>query len=62
MTPNQRIDRIEKEIRGGASLFGVNSWEKQFMADIKSRQTLTQRQEDVLAGIEKKVFEESGDD
>lgn len=56
MTPIQRINKILEECVGS----DLTSWERfEFFPSIKSRPTLTEKQEKVLAGIEARVF---GDD
>lgn len=59
-TPSERIARIEAEIRGVAAQYGITSWEREFLASIKQRAALSDKQEAVLAKIEAKVF--GGDD
>ena len=57
MTPAQRVDKILAECVGS----DLSSWEKHsFLPSIKQRATLTEKQEKVLAGIERRVF--GGDD
>jgi len=57
MTPSQRVARILAECVGS----DLSSWEKhEFLPSIKQRQTLSEKQEKVLAGIEARVF--GGDD
>lgn len=56
MTPAERVAKIEAEISGCASLFGVTSWERSFLTSIKNQQSLSVKQEDRLAVIEDKVF------
>lgn len=63
MTTAERIDRILSEIDGVASLFGVTSWEREFLASVKAQSyPITDRQAKTLLSIEKKVFEEHGDE
>lgn len=59
MTPAERIARIYAECSGVWGQSGVTSWERERLAEWKSRTSLTEKQEKVLAGIEKKVFGES---
>jgi len=55
MTPAQRVDRILAEVVGR----DLSSWEKhEFLPSIRQRATLTEKQEKVLSGIERRVFEE----
>ena len=57
MTPAERVKRILAETVGS----DLSSWEKnEFMPSIKQRATLTEKQEKVLTGIEKRIF--GGDD
>lgn len=58
MTPAERVARINAEISGVASQYGVTSWELDFLRSVATRPTLTQRQETTLAVIEAKVFED----
>lgn len=58
MTIDERIDCINKEISGVASMFNVTSWEKEFLKSIEGRSSLSDKQESVLAKIEEKVFGE----
>lgn len=52
----ERVAAIEREISGCASTFGVDSWDKTFLANIRHRETLTTAQAATLHGIELKVF------
>lgn len=55
MTPSQRVQKIMDEVVGS----DLSSWEKfEFLPSIKQRATLTEKQEKVLHGIEKRIFEE----
>ena len=55
MTPAQRVDRIMAEAVGR----DLSSWEKfEFLPSIRQRWTLTEKQEKVLSGIERRLFEE----
>lgn len=56
MTPRQRVERIQEEISGVASQYGVTSWERNFLESVKERSALSEKQEDVLSKIEAKVF------
>ncbi len=54
MTPSQRVDRILAEAVGR----DLSSWEKfEFLPSIRQRWTLTDKQEKVLSGIERRLFE-----
>lgn len=53
MTPAQRVDRIFDEATGS----DLSSWEKhQFLKSIRTQQTLSKRQEEILVGIERRFF------
>ncbi len=53
MTPAQRVAKILAEAVGS----DLSSWEKfEFLPSIKQRATLTEKQEKVLAGIERRVL------
>lgn len=56
MNPRQRVERIHEEIEGVASQYGVTSWEREFLESVAERSTLSERQEEILAKIEEKVF------
>lgn len=59
MTPAHRVQRIMDEAVGS----DLNSWEKfEFMPSIKARSSLTEKQEAVLRGIEKRIFNEEGEE
>lgn len=59
MTPAQRVDRILANSVGS----DLSSWEKhEFFPNIRQRSTLTPKQEQVLARIEMRVFEDGDDD
>lgn len=52
-TPAQRVKRITDEAVGR----DLTSWERhEFLPSIAQRRTLTDKQEQILAGIEQKVF------
>lgn len=57
-TPRQRVERIQEEISGVASQYGVNSWELNFLESVSERATLSEKQESILSRIEEKVFGE----
>ena len=52
----QRVDKIDEEISGVASQYGVTSWELEFLESVKTRTVLTEKQLKILKGIEEKVF------
>ena len=53
-----RIEKIEEEIEGVASQYGVTSWERARMEEWKDRAFLSEKQEAILEQIEEKVFGE----
>ena len=59
MNVRQRVERIQSEIEGVASQYGVTSWERNFLDSIEDRSALSDRQEETLAQIESKVFGET---
>lgn len=56
MNVSERVAKIEKEISGCASLFGIDSWERNFLQSIAERSWLSEAQERSLIGIEHKIF------
>jgi hypothetical protein len=58
MTHVARIEKIEDECRGVWGQYGVTSWERERLAEWKARPALTEKQEEILQEIEKKVFGE----
>lgn len=64
VTVAERIARIERECSGVWASYGVTKWEEEFLRSMKQRDVYSQKQEDVLRGIEAKVFseEEESDD
>ena len=55
MTTAERVKRIMDEAVGS----DLSSWEKfEFLPSIKERRALSEKQEKVLCGIEKRIFEE----
>jgi hypothetical protein len=62
MTVTERVARIQKEISGVASQYGIDSRELGFLESIARRDSLTEKQEDWLKRIEMKVFGEEDDD
>ena len=61
MSHTERIARIERECSGVWGQSGVTSWERERLAEWKRRHNLTPQQEEILQGIEKKVFGECGE-
>lgn len=58
-TPAQRVERIFVEAVGR----DLSSWERfEFLPSIRQRQKLTDKQEQILLGIERRVIGNSGDD
>jgi hypothetical protein len=51
-----RIEKIEAECSGVWAQSGVTSWERERLTEWKARHTLTEKQEEILQGIERKVF------
>lgn len=56
MTHIARIEKIEEECRGVWAQSGITSWERERLAEWKQRRGLTPKQEEILQGIERKVF------
>lgn len=56
MTPSTRVDRILAEISGVAAQYGITSWEREFLASVKERGYLSQKQDAILVKIEQRVF------
>lgn len=56
MNVRERVEKIQNEIDGVASQYGVTAWEREFLDSVAERTTLTEKQEKTLAGIEQKVF------
>ncbi len=53
MTPEQRVQRILEEAVGS----DLSSWEKfEFLPNIKDRTSLSEKQESILLGIERRIF------
>lgn len=61
MNVAERVARIQEEIRGVASQYGVTSWERTFLEEHEESRSLSPKQEAILREIEVKVFGE-GDD
>jgi hypothetical protein len=61
MTHVARIEKIEDEIRGVAAQYGVTSWERARLGEWKALRSLTPTQEEILQGVERKVFGECDD-
>jgi len=60
MTAAERIQRINAEISGVAAQYGITSWERQFLASVGARRSLSAKQEAILEKIEEKVFGADG--
>ena len=56
MTNAERIEDIEKEIRGVKGLFNITQFELNVMATLKNQHHGSDKQERILAQIEIKVF------
>lgn len=61
MTIAERIAAIEKECSGVWGASGITSWERDRMAEWKSRTSLSPKQEEVLQQIERKAFGEGSE-
>lgn len=58
-TPAERVKRITDEAVGR----DLSSWEKhEFLPSLERRMFLTEKQEKVLTDIEKRIFEEGGEE
>jgi hypothetical protein len=55
-TVRQRVEKVEEEIEGVASQYGVTSWEREFLESVKERTVLSEKQAKILEQIEEKVF------
>lgn len=57
----ERIARIQTEIKGVKSQYGIKQWELDFMDDMVERDIAfgSKGQNDVIAKIEAKVFDEA---
>ena len=53
-----RIEKIEDECSGVWAQSGITDWERQRLREWKARPFLTPKQEEILQGIERKVFGE----
>lgn len=62
MTPAERVKRIEDECSGVWGSSGVTSWEREFLASVKERSVLSDKQEHTLQDIERKVFPPNEDE
>lgn len=61
MNHKERIAKIEEECRGVWGQSGVTAWERDRLEDWKHLNSLSPKQEAVLASIENKVFGENDD-
>lgn len=52
----ERVGAIERETSGCASLYGIDSYDREFLSNAKAHPALTPKQEAFLRIIEKKVF------
>lgn len=55
-SPALRVAKIEAEIRGVVAQSGVTSKDQEFLRSVRKFNVLSERQENWLADIEKKVF------
>jgi hypothetical protein len=62
MTIPERIKAIIDECSGVWGESGVTSWERDRLEEWKNRTSLSEKQEQVLQQIEKKVFGDGEDD
>ncbi len=62
LTIQPRIQRILAEIKGVKAQYGITQWELDFMSDLVQRDIAfgSDKQNAVIAGIEKKVFGNEG--
>lgn len=58
MTHVARIEKIEAECSGVWGQSGVTDWERQRLQEWKQRPALTEKQEEILQRVERKVFGE----
>ena len=58
MSIRDRVEKVQEEISGVASQYGVTSWEREFLDSVAERNVLSDKQESILAKIEEKVFGE----
>jgi hypothetical protein len=60
-TPLERVKRVMEEVTGVKSLYGIDDWAWGFLVSMEKRapETLTERQEKVLAELEQRVFGEA---
>ena len=56
LNPQERVDAITKECEGVWAESGINSWEYNFLKNIRGWDTLSEKQNKTLLEIEKKVF------
>lgn len=55
-TITERIDRVERECSGVWGQSGITDWERQRLKEWRGKSSLTPRQEEILADIERKAF------
>lgn len=55
MSVHSRVEAIEEECDGVWSEYGITSWERAFISDIKDLGKLSPRQEETLRQIENKA-------
>lgn len=61
MTVAERVARIVAECAGVWGQSGITSWERDRLEEWKHKASLSPRQEEILAQIEKKAFPGEGD-
>lgn len=60
MTPLDRVNRVMEEVTGVKAQYGIDEWTWGFLCSLQQRapETLTTKQEAVLARVERQVFGE----
>ena len=61
-SPKDRVNKILAEVAGVTAQYGISNWEANFLASIRDRAFLSDKQEKTLVEIEVKVFEREDDD
>jgi hypothetical protein len=56
LTPEQRVARIDEEVRDAYHHYVISSWEQQVMQCLRDKSELDPRQDAILRMIEQKVF------
>lgn len=60
-SPEERVARIRKTAQGVEAQYGIGSWEKEFLASVSERFSLTPKQEAKLQEIENRVLGQEED-